>query len=850
MDGRIAAFRITSKALALALRSTWDASDEVEQIICYRPFIDPMHFFDKAKTKLAEMEALAEHDLLPPSVGRRDSSGDASHRANDPSLVAQLRGYVEFMEEEIVPFYSHIKTLTAADDFCVEFDDLFHLFQPGDIIVYPEAALHHERVTRSNRGDQKLWRVFSKVWKVDSDEFVVKAYCIDYNGDSYVCTQESFTIWRFEGVASVSSLKVFPIRFASNMQALYDDAKRQGEAFQKFIKSKLVAHNGWASEPNPTDPTLRYITGDVVIDFAETFKAHPDCKPVSELPDVNYTDKKNSTAPDDDAKWSWVNGEKLEESKENFTWYDGSYVEWVERSEYCRDQDPFLSNLLKGEQGRYNLREEDLYLLPHRLFAYSLQDRRFVAVDVDNLKPIEYQGSKFDDLIINQAHERMLRALVESHFSRKETIDLIGSRMTAQDIFENKGRGLVILLHGVPGVGKTSTTETIASEFKKPLLPITCGDLGLDPATVEQSLKEIFRLAQVWDCILLLDEADVFLTERVPSDLSRNALVSAVFLRVLDYYTGVLFLTTNRVGTIDEAFKSRLHVSLYYPHLKRNQTEKIWQINLRRLTQIEEEQSRITGQPSMTVDHDGIMDFAREHYQKGRESGNGVWNGRQIRNAFLIASALARFEKSRSPQQQPAKPYDLNASHFKTVVEAGFGFERYLHEVKGKTDGEAAFLQGTRADYILSSQGKPDQSSGSSPGQGTPRNLPHRPVTPVRNPANAGWNGGYHNPGAAVPSQAYAGGGGVVAAAGGGAYAEAPQHQAASYLSPTHTLLHPQPQFSMEAGTFQDRWGQQQARSLPFGAPHSMATGHPAVQPSLGSRPAGQSGYRHDSDDD
>lgn len=41
-----------------------------------------------------------------------------------------------------------------------------------------------------------------------------------------------------------------------------------------------------------------------------------------------------------------------------------------------------------------------------------------------------------------------------------------------------------------------------------------------------------------------------------------------IFLRMLDYYEGILFLTTNRVKHIDDAFHSRIHVSLHYPPLK------------------------------------------------------------------------------------------------------------------------------------------------------------------------------------------------------------------------------------------------------------------------------------------
>ena len=88
-------------------------------------------------------------------------------------------------------------------------------------------------------------------------------------------------------------------------------------------------------------------------------------------------------------------------------------------------------------------------------------------------------------------------------------------------------------------MGKTATAECVAASYGKPLLPITCGDLGLQPKEVEATLQISFQLAQAWDCVMLLDEADIFLAQRTNQDIERNALVS-VFLRVLEYYEGIL----------------------------------------------------------------------------------------------------------------------------------------------------------------------------------------------------------------------------------------------------------------------------------------------------------------------
>src|SRR5205814_9228541 len=101
------------------------------------------------------------------------------------------------------------------------------------------------------------------------------------------------------------------------------------------------------------------------------------------------------------------------------------------------------------------------------------------------------------------------------------------------DLVENKGNGLIMLLHGSPGTGKTLTAESVAEVAKKPLYRVTCGDVGTSAETVEKYLESVLILGSIWECVVLLDEADVFLEERQVTDLARNALVS-VFLRVLE----------------------------------------------------------------------------------------------------------------------------------------------------------------------------------------------------------------------------------------------------------------------------------------------------------------------------
>ena len=92
---------------------------------------------------------------------------------------------------------------------------------------------------------------------------------------------------------------------------------------------------------------------------------------------------------------------------------------------------------------------------------------------------------------------------------------------------------------------------------------MTAGDLGITAAEVEKTLGSVLELCQTWDALVLIDEADVFLEARNSSEIQRNALV-CVMLRLLEYYTGCLFLSSNRAaGSIDCG-----HCITHYRHVR------------------------------------------------------------------------------------------------------------------------------------------------------------------------------------------------------------------------------------------------------------------------------------------
>ncbi|KAL3446463.1 P-loop containing nucleoside triphosphate hydrolase protein [Aspergillus insuetus] len=323
-------------------------------------------------------------------------------------------------------------------------------------------------------------------------------------------------------------------------------------------------------------------------------------------------------------------------------------------------------------------------LLARDVPGFALRNRKW--------RPSE---DEFYQLAISKEHKQLILALVRSHSRGKlATPDKAVNIRPEMDLVRGKGKELIILLHGVPGAGKTSTAESIASFTKRPLYPITCGDLGETAREVEESLEAHFTLAHRWGCILLALSHKLF----------------TIFLRVLEYYPGILFLTTNRVGSFDEAFKSRIHIALYYPPLSREFTMQVWNSCLAQI-------GRQNAQRDTPVEFDRskLLDFAEEQYNS-----DTPWNGRQIRNAFQTAIALAEYERAekrheklrkynvddegelsdstRSRFQKRFAIVPLTKSHFRQVATAFTKFESYMLEVQQQTDADRAEIDGLRAD--------------------------------------------------------------------------------------------------------------------------------------------------------
>ncbi|KAI1465513.1 uncharacterized protein F4812DRAFT_466485 [Daldinia caldariorum] len=671
---------------------------------------------DETAQKSSSLETSSER-------GEAEEEKEEDDNLNSPIAFEHMKCLVEFMDNDIQTRIDYLESNKCQKVFS---SDLWYLFQPGTLVIGNDGKQAYRVLSMHSVGHQvidPLWRWYKLSKKEEEEEkasITIKCVCIDFDGKQLGPVSKVFQIPRFEREKPVTSLEVCPLRFYKYGKAgTAEGNTNPGNDFKKHLISRgkkfldVAAVRLAAIRPmyyaGPALQTQDEIESQVVVDFEAAFGIEdnitkgwrPELETLIKSEDDNKEDSGGKKCQADCCLSETV--------------HDDSYVEVKRNKEFMdhllpktREEMPSVTIIprpLDTREPGAELTEDDLAIMSYRVFGFVLRNRKWAQLDLTYLSEVqpsemrdesdipnqdpEQPKTVFDQLVLPDKHKDMILSLVTQHFRDKES-----SHTGEADIVRGKGKGLILLLHGAPGVGKTSTAEGVAEKFKKPLFQLTCGDLGTTAKDVEYALETNFALASRWGCILLLDEADVFLAQRTKEDFQRNGLV-AVFLRVLEYYSGILFLTTNRVGDFDEAFASRIHISLYYPELGRDETLEVFKLNLQLI------RGRFKDKPRKFIpDKMGIGAFAREYWN---DNPFDHWNGRQIRNACQTALALAEYEahgKNHMRILNPNGEIRLNVTHFQVVAEAYLAFSKHLKDIYGTHAARRAKEAGLRAMWV------------------------------------------------------------------------------------------------------------------------------------------------------
>lgn len=422
----------------------------------------------------------------------------------------------------------------------ITYDLLWALFPPNSIVYTTCVYSEQPKCLAYDHGEDKMIK--------DQKYFVLSGRYLDFDGKRFGEVSGGTAIAEFRGARQITSLESFPLRYHNERGELESGLIERGRHFASLRGIHHCAYDGLAHKKVQGKPIKLTVKGRIMID-PQSFKEH----------DPNYQRPQIDGVSFDDLP-------RLRRSElHDMLIEPGVMAQATEGKAHIDDG-------IKPS----DMKDEQLLVCSPTVLGFSLDRRVWAEFAVACIEDIQWSDLPFESLVIPEKKKNVLQALVRRH--NPDDVD-----EAFDDFVEGKGKGLIILLHGPPGVGKTLTAEAISEFQRRPLYRVCAGDLGLDSDKLELRLTAILDLVARWKAVLLLDEADVFLESRQPQHLMHNTLIS-VFLRQLEYFQGVMILTTNRVTAFDEAIQSRIHLGIKYEPLSRKAKAEVWTNFLKQAT--------------------------------------------------------------------------------------------------------------------------------------------------------------------------------------------------------------------------------------------------------------------------
>lgn len=462
----------------------------------------------------------------------------------------------------------------------VNFENIWQIFPPNELVITKFFGVDTIcRVVRYRYRPET--RTCPAAWTIDIEY-------VDWNGETSGFTTTSVNMCEFDGFRRVQALPVFPISFLGDVEKTKVTFIERGRKFESLRGYKFMLCNGTKILLETEKPEQRPVAGKVCVDAYAYYRSCNIVKPKLRPLSGEETSDDETEAADPDLSDTPYEMDFSAAPVETSTAAKGP----AERTE---DLQP--------------LTDEQCLLSTPWMKGFDLKAKEWCELRVDELKDMTWNDEAFEKLVLPEGEKDLAWAFVENKSLSKTDFD---------DFIPDKGRGLIILMFGPPGVGKTFTAEAVAERSRVPLYLMSAGDLGTQPSDVEKTLERALELCRMWNAMLLLDEADVFLGARTNESLARNELVS-IFLTKLEYYQGTLFLTTNRISSIDHAFQSRVDLFLPYHDLTPAARRQVWENFIDR-----------AGRDKFDVDDGSLEKLARLNL-----------NGREIKNLIKSAQLLS-----------------------------------------------------------------------------------------------------------------------------------------------------------------------------------------------------------------
>jgi hypothetical protein len=326
--------------------------------------------------------------------------------------------------------------------------------------------------------------------------FIVECFYIDFDGIQYGPVNRTFQIRKYEGERDMTALPVYPLQCGPDHESIREAMVTRGESFAVLSNRQKTAHKQYRGLTLDKHP--EQVESQVIIDFQLAFLEMSDNKPQIGLDSLVDHDHRET-----DLGYYRCIPCSIEGCCGNDYIVRDSSIDEKEEQQFKG----LNGSLIDSTGDAEDLTRDQKALLPFKVYGFVLRSRKWATFDIESISDVQYTDG-WQNLVINDSIKETVLAMVENHESIPNKSEGRGGSLPSVDLIQGKGKGLIILLHGEPGVGKTSTAECVADHTKRPLFPVTCGDIGDNAEFVETNLERNFQLAHKWGCVLLLDEAE------------------------------------------------------------------------------------------------------------------------------------------------------------------------------------------------------------------------------------------------------------------------------------------------------------------------------------------------------
>ncbi|EXK98233.1 hypothetical protein FOQG_01206 [Fusarium oxysporum f. sp. raphani 54005] len=507
--------------------------------------------------------------------------------------------FVDMLKNELRDTLSRVKRIKETG--CASWEDLKFVFKPAQLFFRSEAPIA-AGISRKYGGGH------------------LSVHQIAWTGSDYSTVKSTFVVPAFHGTRPLSDLIVRPVWACpeNDIKALKAALIRRGRKYEDLRGIHFRFHQ----DPTRAGKAQHREESSSIVHVWENQERIIPKEPRLPIQPTEGRVIVDADGCNDD--WSRYVGPLYELNLHGAMKADGNDSKASTPDDHQESQEASDPKSEEGDDsGR--LTDEEALLTVSTVNCFSIERKVWCYAEIDHLTDIEWNTEAINSLVIDEAEKRLLVGFVGATKN--------GRLQHFDDFVHGKGKGLVMLLCGPPGTGKTFTAESVSENLKRPLYRIDTSDLGMDTSKLECNLKTALDRCARWDAILLLDEAGVFLEKRTSSNLTQSEMTT-IFLRLLEYYKGLMILTTNRYPAIDPAFESRIDLSFVFQDLEPASRAKIWyNFLIRENKKLAEDSNAIAKLASMPL------------------------NGRQIKSAVKTARILAVSEN-----------LPLAVDHLQTVV--------------------------------------------------------------------------------------------------------------------------------------------------------------------------------------